>query len=331
MTNGLVRVRFTVPEVWISFDLLGFSFQTQRDGLPVRVSLPDAPDSFSSLPESVIDHWLPSLVPAGPVFNEPGRDVRTLGLIIFEITVEVPTDVTSPKPTELTPELREIVERDLERGSTVASQVANLFLRHLRASAPGQSWLGLAAHAPEQYGVAALENRDTGEFIFGLGPTHSVVMRSSRLRLEHEQLSEIASNVSADVEPGVDQSLLADAWHLSDASAANDRDRAWIVAAIACEVKVKRVLRERAAVDRRAMVDLLLRRRSNLPELLDDVWPAVFDACLRTEDPPLFENIKALNAQRNRIVHAGKKDPSVSTYLDPAQIAQALFDWIDTP
>jgi hypothetical protein len=310
-------------------DLLGFAFEAERRGLRVRVALPDAPDAFSSLPDGIADQWLPSFVPAGPIFNEPDRDVRTLGLIIFEVTVEVATDVPSPKPAELTPELREIVERDLGVGSEIATQVADLFVRHVRAMAPRQSWLGLSAHAPEQYGPACLLNRETGEFLFGLGPMQSVTMRSSQLRLDRADLSAVLNAISEDIEPGIAESLLADAWHLSDASGANDRNRAWIVAAVACEVRVKREIRQRAGTDRLDLVELLLRRRSNLPELLDEVWRAVLGKSLRTEDPALFEDIKSLTLQRNRLVHVGKGDPRVGTSLDPAHVAQALFDWLN--
>lgn len=318
-----------IPQLWIGIDLIGFSFETDREGHRVRVSFPSTPDAFSSLPESIADQWLPSLVPAGPVFDEPDRDNRTVGLVIFEVTVEVSTDVPFPKPEEVTPELRAIADRDLGVGRDIATQVAVLLLRHLRAAAPHQSWLGLATHAPEQYGIAALEFRATGDHILGYGPMQSVTMRSSRIRLDVEDMHHIAAATSEDIEPGVAESLLADVSHLSDASGANDRDRAWIVAAIACEVRVKRELRARAASDQRELVELLLRRRSNLPDLLGEVWKAVVGTSLRAVNPDLFDKVNSLNMQRNRLVHAGQRDPRVPQHLDPAHIAQALFEWLD--
>ncbi|MBW9110149.1 hypothetical protein [Microbacterium ureisolvens] len=331
MTDGLVRMRFIAPEAWIELELLGASFEARREGRRVRVVLPDHPEAFSALPDGLEDEWRPSFLPAGPVFDEPGRDTRTASLLIFEVTVEVDSEVPTPKPEHLTPDLRRVVERDLDVGVVIATQVAGLFLRHLRAAAPQQSWLGLATHAPEQYGIACLEYLDTGEFIFGRGRPQSTTVRSSQLRLDVGSLSEVAKKVIADEEPGVAESLLADTWHLSDASGANDRDRAWIVAAVACEVRVKRELRERAGNDRGGMVELLLRRRSNLPDLLDEVWSAVLGTSLRVEAPELFANVRSLSRQRNRIVHAGMRDPMVPLSLDPAQIARDLFEWLDEP
>lgn len=103
-------------------------------------------------------------------------------MLIVEVTVETETDVSSPKPLELTDELRSIVEGDLRAGKAIADEVAHELTRHFRAAVPQQTWLGLAAHQPQQYGVAALENRDTGEFIFGLGAAQTATVRSSRLR-----------------------------------------------------------------------------------------------------------------------------------------------------
>lgn len=329
MTEALVRTRYVVPELWIGKDALDFSFTLKRDGHHVVVRLPNTPDALSAIHEDLADQWLPSLVPGGPVFEEAGRDSWTAGLILFEVLVELATEIPSPKPSELTPEIRAIAERDLKIGSKICDSVANLFLRHVRATAPRQSWLGLATHEAEQYGIASLENRHTGEFIFGMGAGISVTMRSSRLRLDRGQFFQIAKAVAEQTEPGVAESLLADAWHLNDATGANDRDRAWIVAAVACEVRVKRELRNRAVPENTELVEMVLRRRSNLPELLDEVWTATGGTSLRHADKELFTHVTTLAAQRNRIVHVGAPHPTLSSHLNPAQIAQFLFDWLD--
>lgn len=205
------------------------------------------------------------------MFAEPDRDARTAVLILFEVAVETTTRFPSPKPAELTDALRNIADEEIDAVKPVAEAVASSFVRHLRAAATAQSWLGLSAHTPAQYGIAQLEYRDTGERIVGYGPPQSVTMRSSRLRLDIADIESVVESVEAHNKPGIADSLLADGWHLSDAQAANDQDRAILVAATACEVRVKQVIRDRVSPGGRAMAMMILDRRSNLPELLDEV------------------------------------------------------------
>lgn len=317
-----------LPELWIAVELIGASFEMVRNGRRVEVRLPGTEGDFSALPESISHQALPSLVKAGPVFQEPGRDSRTAGVLIVEVAVETETDVSSPKPLVLTDELRSIVEGDLRAGQAIADEVAHELTRHFRAAAPRQTWLGLAAHQPQQYGVAALENRDTGEFIFGLGAAQTTTVRSSHLRLEDSDFARIAAAVSAGTGPSIAESLLADAFHLSDADAMNDRDRAWIVAATACEVRAKEVLRSVTSQEDRDELDSVLRRRSNVTDLVDSVWANFAGTSLRRDDPELFRKTKILTSQRNRLVHAGKHTENVPPAMDPAVTAQLLFAWM---
>lgn len=330
MIDTVVRVRYVVPQLWVGVEVIGASFALIREGHRVQVNMPNSGEAFSSLPESISDRWMPSLVVAGPVFNEPGRDDRTAGLVIFEVTVDTVTDVSSPKPRELTDGFREIVETDLLNGRAIADAVAHDVTRHFRATVPQQTWLGLAAHRPEQYGIAALENRDTGEFIFGLGTEEKAVLRSSRSRLELEDLERIAAAVAVGDEPSIAESLLADAWHLFDADAMNDRDRAWVVAATACEVRAKAALREHVPSAQLAELDAVLGRRSNLPELLDKVWSEFLGISLRKDDCELFTKAKLLSGQRNRLVHVGRHVEDIPPMMDPALTAHLLFTWMNT-
>lgn len=329
MVETLVRVVFKAPQVWIALDTVGAELEFEHEDRRVKLRLPADAETFSSLPDDSMHAPVPSLAQSGPVMSEPDWDSRTAALVLFEVTVEMDTDVPDEKPSEMTDDLRAVIEPELEKGIAIAEKVAGAFLRHVRAAAPSQSWLGLATHAPVQYGLAKLEYKSTGQMIFGLGPMQTVTIRSSRLRLGRSDFESIGMHLCAGDEPQVAESLLADAWHLDEGTTTNDHDRAIIVAAMACEVKTKRSIRGAVPEDRRALVEMILKRRSNLPELLDEVSLASCDVTMRLKDPQLFSHVKALSAQRNAIVHSGRKNPSSPEVAIPARIAWQVFKWLD--
>lgn len=330
MIDAQARVTFWVPRLWIGVDAIGASFEYEDSGKRVTLSLPTDGDSFSKLPERFSHPPVPSLVQAGPVFQEEGWDAATAALMLFQVTIETEVEFPAQKPSDLDGGQRQAVETCLREAIDRASDIAGRFVRHARAAAPAQSWLGLSTHPPKQYGVASLEYRETGQFIFGLGEEQSITMRSSRLRLEKADLDRIGKDVACEAEPPVAESLLADAWHLEDATAANDQDRAVLVAAVACEVKSKQAIRRSVGVDGSALAELILKRRSNLPELLDEVLEACCAISLRRADPELYQSVKALSHQRNAIVHSGRRDEGGPTMAAPAATASRIFEWINT-
>jgi len=327
--DALFRMRFVVPQLWIGLDAIGANFAFEWDGTKVRIALPTDVATFSELPDGSQQAFLPSMAGSGPVFAEPDRDARTAAMILFEITVDTVTEVPHPKPTELTDELRRIVDAEIETARPVAEAAASLFVRHMRAAAPRQSWLGLSTHAPAQYGIAQLEYRATGERIFGYGPEQSTTMRSSRLRLDLSDVEKIVEDVAAQREPSISESLLADAWHLSDAEAANDQDRAILAAATACEVKVKQFIQDRVNPGGIAMARMILSRRSNLPELLDEVLLATLGVSLKNENRALYTKIASLTIQRNAIIHGGRRKTGTEQPRMPAEVATGLFEWLE--
>ena len=322
-------MRFVVPQLWIGLDALGARFKFDWHESSAQIRLPETADEFSNLPEGYPEQPLPSLSQAGAVFAETDRDVRTVALVLFEVTVETVTSFPFPKPADLTEELRRIVEADLLAGMRVAQDIAGLFVRHLRAAAPRQTWLGLSAHAPQQYGIAQIEYRDTGERMFGLGPSQTVTMRSSRIRLDLQEITSLVKQVEGHNEPRITDSLIADAWHLDDAETANDQNRALLVAAIAAEVRTKQAIRERVSPEKKALTDLVLSRRSNLPELLDEVMLATLGVSLKKADANLYERVRQLSAQRNAIVHRGRRNAQLKGPHMPTQAVSSLFEWLD--
>lgn len=163
-----------------------------------------------------------------------------------------------------------------------------------------------------------------------MGPTQSLTIRSSRLRLERQVLDAMTDRLAdRDVVP-VSQALLADAWHLSEGAEVPDAERAVLLAAIACEVRTQEFLRERVPADQRALLEVTLGRISTLSVLLHDVFRAALNVSLKGSDRTLYDRVGDLSRQRNYIVHEGRSRPAPAIKGGPALVASDLFSWLES-
>lgn len=324
----IVLVRYRVPEMWVSAPSLGWSTTFELNGYDVTIGLPAGVRDYSRQEPGAEDVEVASATVVQNAFVSGDVDPRTAAVHIFEVGVAFDANVPATKPEDPSDEFRVPAEAALAEGMKVANDAAHMFLRWTRANAR-QSWLGLVETEPVQYAVAGIHYRSTGERLFGLGPTRTSVVRSSMVRLELAELDEIGRSLSMNRDVPIALSLLADAWHLSEGSDASEEDRAILLAAIACEVQAKTLMQSRVSADRHDLLAMVLHRRSNLPELLDEVARAGFGVSLKVSNPDLFERVVALSGQRNSIVHTGRQKPSGARVHRPAQTASEVFDWLD--
>ena len=90
-----------------------------------------------------------------------------------------------------------------------------------------------------------------------------------------------------------------------------DFRRAVLIAAIACEVKVKEVLRQAASEDQRSLLDFALDNPREVTVtaadgLFDKLMLATAGRSLRQDDRQLFRHIQELYTVRNRVAHSGR-------------------------
>ena len=83
------------------------------------------------------------------------------------------------------------------------------------------------------------------------------------------------------------------------------------MAAIACEVKVKEVLRRSAGKEQRSLLDFALDNPREVTVtaatgLFDKLMLATAGRSLRHDDRQLFKHIQELYTVRNRIAHSGR-------------------------
>ncbi|WP_341718839.1 hypothetical protein QQG74_03415 [Micromonospora sp. FIMYZ51] len=183
--------------------------------------------------------------------------------------------------------------------------------------------LGITAEIPQQYGRSRLVDEATGVGFLAFGPKQSLTLRHGGLALSVDQLNRARELVPTG-EPPAAEALLADARFLAGGADTVDAQRAVLMAAIACEVKAKRVVIERANPERRQGLGGV----SNLDEITDRFYQQAFGVSLRLSNQALFIKAKRLRTLRNKIAHEGEavdRDECDQLVLAATQI----FAWLN--
>lgn len=321
-------MRYFSHDVWVHPSALGWTCSFTRDGTQIGIRLPANPEDFAREHSQQVELPGPSVVQVGAI-GEPDWDSRTVAVRLFCVTVTLDSELPGERPEDpFDGKYGEIAQTVMREGQQICDEVAQDFLRWLRASSR-QPWLGLSAAPPQQYGRGGLYYAETGHGILGTGPGQSLTIRSSRLRLERDELDSLTRKLAERAAVPVSQALLADAWHLGAGPEVPDAERAVLLAAIACEVRTQEFLRDHVDADLQPLLEVTLRRTSTLSVLLHDVFQAVLGTSLKSTNRALYKRVDNLTQQRNAIVHEGQSRPTPELKGGPAQIASDLFAWLD--
>jgi hypothetical protein len=105
-----------------------------------------------------------------------------------------------------------------------------------------------------------------------------------------------------------------------------------LIAAIACEVKVKSVLRARVKDDARDLLELTLENPRDFSfaarALFHEVSKAVIGHSLRDDDRPLYKRVVRLYEVRNDLAHRGVT-PTIDVAEDCVRAAVQAARWLD--
>ena len=127
------------------------------------------------------------------------------------------------------------------------------------------------------------------------------------------------------------ETLLADALYFIGLNPP-DWQRAVLIAAIACEVKVKDTLRRKVPPDRLSFVDLMLDNPRDWSlaavALFDKAMNAALGRSLRAERLEVYKDITKLFEVRNRIAHRGER-PNDEDARRVVLAAREVFRWLD--
>ena len=324
-----VYLHYGVNGLQVLDALLGEGLTIQHPGRRITLLFPRKSDDFvheTGLDESLIDlsnFTVRISSEHGDLLNAV-RDVRAIRAVI-EFDTDLPArDLEPPLSSEITDFLFHLA---LE-GSAAASRAISSYLNHIRVLT-GQHWLGMHGGVPEVLGHV-LVTRLSGKALPVSVSLEPMFIRVGA-RLVDVELHESAVRLMESEEPPLAESLLADASFLGQSGFSN-RKQALLMAAIACEVKVKQTLRRSANADQSRLVELLIDKPRDFSmsaiSLFEHGTGAVIGRDLKVEDRDLWKAVDRLFRRRNAVAHKGDDVTSeeVGESLDAAKRA---FAWLD--
>ena len=232
-----------------------------------------------------------------------------------------PGDEALPDMSELLPELHELARDALSE-----------LLEWVRVRGR-QHWLGVGVEAPPGLGYAEIVDLDANKMLpVRLRLRPYLVRRVAEDQvLSAERFEALLRSASESPRPPLADMLLADAAYYALHAKPTDLPRGLLIAAVACEVKIKHTLREIVRPESSAMLELLLDNPRDYSlaanALFDKAAKAVTGRSLREEDRPLFNRMSKLFSRRNKVAHHGEL-PSDEEALDSIFAAGEVFHWL---
>lgn len=146
--------------------------------------------------------------------------------------------------------------RLFEETTSIAQTLLTSYLGHIRTSL-GQFWIGLSVERPQPVWIGRLYDATGVKIPVGRPQASKVMMRLSHFAVSDAVHGNVLRKVGSSVDPPLAETLLRDAQHLGWAPI--DMREAVLLAAIACEVKIKETLEHFANSSQLALVELLLK------------------------------------------------------------------------
>jgi hypothetical protein len=170
----------------------------------------------------------------------------------------------------------------MDHAQTVAEEVISEFVALVRAE-HGFHWLGLSTDRVQQVGPNELREAATGARLpVGASKLLYGTVHTVEDALSLREIVAALDRVTSGESPPLAEVLLADAQHLATDGlqfVSKDGLRAVLMAAIACEVKAKVNIRERAKPEQRQLIEYLL---GNPREITVTAADGLFNVTVRT-------------------------------------------------
>ena len=219
----------------------------------------------------------------------------------------------------------------------LAEAVAIEFLDQLRHG--GQAWLGSMGSISYSIHSSGTYDDATGyRFKYGHGGTITLPARPKAATLDSEMLEEIITALAASRSVPLPELFLADAEHFLLCETQSDLQRAILLAAIACELKVKETMRKKVFARGLPLVETLISKPRDFSMsaagLFDEAMKAALGRSLREDDKQLYRAIadsptkNALFQNRNAIAHSGA-EVELKVAQENVRAARKVFTWLD--
>ena len=332
MTALRAIFNYEADGIWLRRELLGTSHSFERDGRRVTITFPRDETDLQTYQLREGEFHLATAGGAGTV-DDPKQ---ALGVLIFRVEVYIEGDVSAAEFDE--PDEDNTLAKRATAIFDEAAKIGDAAVRDVLASIRAlhsQSWLGLSTMPPRREGIASLVEVAT-ERRLPIGPTMSIgaQLKSIESALTPEQFAEIMSRLERGEAAPIAETLLADAEYLAwGVHAAPDALRAVLMAAIACEIKVKENLRSRIDDDKLPLLDFILENPREVTVtaadgLFNTLMLVAQGRSLRTDNRDLFKKVVELFEVRNRVAHRGEW-PDAEKARELVRAARSAFSWLD--
>jgi hypothetical protein len=328
-TDVYVHYHFGIPALWIAGGLAGTSHEATHSGFKMRLSFPrDAGDFGIREHDARHDHRLVT----GWIDDHEGHRLAE-AVEMVRVTVEC----TLPFGADDIGDGRRPPDSVFDDGVAVLKAAANAarglvrdYLDLIRAE-HGQHWLGLSGSRHRVIWLTEVREQKTDRWVkVGYNDPLSVLTVSSDRALSFDDHRKAIAQASLGERPALSDALIADAKYLASSHSDPPQPReAVLLAAIACEVTIKRTLRAACSNAALPVLDWALDNPRDVSEqaagLFDKTAKAVTGRSLREENRAVYKGLVALFQDRNKVAHRGQEiEPSVAeTHLIHATEAMA--------
>jgi hypothetical protein len=343
------RFHFRVRGILIRRDLMGGRQSTLVDGRQVDIVFPTHEVDFDE--DAAAEDALlgrPDLFPpdnppckpcascetsatAGP--SEAFARVRVIRIDVFLTAGIGAADFAADNDASATKAMDDGIAALYDAYGT-AQRAAREFLEWER-TAGGQYWLGLGGETPPGLGHSELVDLDAGQMLpvsIGLQVPVFRMVAPSQIA-DRNRLEAVGKSIAQGKSPGLPEMLLADARYYANAAQPADPPRALLIAAVACEVKVKNTLRAVVSAAGANLLELIINRPRDYSlaahALFNEAAKAVTGKSLKDADQELFKKVGLLFERRNQVAHRGQ-GPDIEEVRDLIGAARRGFDWLDS-
>lgn len=313
MANLGMQVYLDVPDIWVRDDVLDKRTSVRVGRGWVNLDMPRHPEPFEYV--FAVGPFLPSDLkhadtePQRPhVIDRPGpfSIVKVLRAVV---TQEVDgfglAEYRRLSFDDAQARCQEIINALLP----LAEQTAAAFVEWVRVYV-GQSWLPLTGDMPRAVNLVQLVDLDAG---YQFGPRVGQTPTPLRVipptaPVTQDDLRTVLGRLESGL-PAFPELSLADAKHMVARAERSSPERAVVLAAMACEAKIKQILGKLATDKQAGLIDVVLSSPREIPAppplLMHKVLKAINGRSLSDEDNDLFQDVEKLFSDRNAVVHRG--------------------------
>ena len=342
---------FEVSDLWVRSDVLGARDTVAFADHAITLILPAGRDDFGLSTNTI---GLSAL--GGYNLHRDSGDLLAAEVRIIRVEVQVESDLKAPpesnaasKPAEPRPDTDELAKqgsaepgvnvveeglRILKETVNIAREYAQKYISLVRTQLD-QYWLGSSESQLRVTWLSELIDSDGRRIPVGYNdPFGPVMMHFSDSALSRELHVKLMREASEGIAPDLADTFLRDAEYAAYAVAHPNLRQAVLLAAVACEIKIKETISTLASSEQQPLVNLLLENPRDwtmaAAALFDKGMEAICGRSLRKENLALYKEVDLLFRDRNNIAHkGGTRVSSDDVLLKHISSAKSTFEWLD--